>query len=173
LTNEEFFKGSLFHLEAIKASVDIPLLRKDFIVDEYQIYESRASGADCILLIVAALTNSQLSEYYDLASELGMDTLVEVHDEEETKRALEMRPQFIGINNRNLNSFEVNLNTTERLSDIIPDEVLCISESGIKTKKDISRVLGCGVTSFLVGESFMRSKDPGQELNNLFSLNKI
>jgi indole-3-glycerol phosphate synthase len=172
LTNEEFFKGSLSHLEEIKASVNIPLLRKDFIVDDYQIYESRLSGADCILLIVAALTSSQLSEYYDLASELGMDVLVEVHDEEETKRALEINPQFIGINNRNLKSFEVDLNTTERLSDLIPDEILCISESGIRTKEDISRVLECGVSSFLVGESFMRSKDPGQELQNLFSLKK-
>ena len=114
--------------------MNIPLLRKDFIVDDYQIYESRLSGADCILLIVAALTSSQLSEYYDLASELGMDVLVEVHDEEETKRALEISPQFIGINNRNLNSFEVDLNTTERLSELIPDEILCISESGISTK---------------------------------------
>ena len=170
LTNEEFFKGSLSHLEAIKASVNIPLLRKDFIVSNA--INAKLIGADCILLIVAALTSSQLSEYYDLASELGMDVLVEVHDEEEIKRALEISPQFIGINNRNLNSFEVDLNTTERLSDLIPDEILCISESGIRTKEDISRVLECGVSSFLVGESFMRSKDPGQELQNLFSLKK-
>ena len=170
LTNEEFFKGSLSHLEAIKASVNIPLLRKDFIVSNA--INAKLIGADCILLIVAALTSSQLSEYYDLASELGMDVLVEVHDEEEIKRALEISPHFIGINNRNLNSFEVDLNTTERLSDLIPDEILCISESGIRTKEDISRVLECGVSSFLVGESFMRSKDPGQELQNLFSLKK-
>lgn len=170
LTNEEFFKGSLSHLEVIRASVDIPLLRKDFIVDEYQIYESRASGADCILLIVAALSKLQLIEYYDLASQLEMDVLVEVHDEEEMKRALKISPEFIGINNRNLKTFEVDLNTTEQLSTLIPNDILCVSESGIRTKQDIARILRCGITCFLVGESFMRSKNPGQELEDLFSL---
>ena len=170
LTNEEYFKGSLLHLEAISASVKIPLLRKDFIVDEYQIYESRASGADCILLIVAALSNTQLIDYNDLALKLGMDVLVEVHDEEELTRALKINPEFIGINNRNLKTFEVDLTVTKRLSALIPNDILCISESGIKTKQDITSILDFGVNCFLVGESFMRSENPGQELENLFSL---
>jgi len=170
LTNEEYFKGSLSHLEVINASVEIPLLRKDFIVDEYQIYESRAAGADCILLIVAALSNTQLIDYNDLASKLGMDVLVEVHDEEELRRALKINPEFIGINNRNLKTFEVDLTVTERLSALIPNDILCISESGIKTKQDVASILGFGVSCFLVGESFMRSKNPGQELENLFAL---
>tara|TARA_B110000008_G_scaffold252837_1_gene267717 strand:- start:429 stop:959 length:531 start_codon:yes stop_codon:yes gene_type:complete len=170
LTNEKYFKGSLLHLEAIRESVEIPLLRKDFIVDEYQIYESRAAGADCILLIVAALSNSQLIDYNDLAYKLGMDVLVEVHDEEELARALKINPGFIGINNRNLKTFEVDLTVTERLSALIPNDILCISESGIKTKNDIASILGYGVSCFLVGESLMRSDSPGQELDNLFSL---
>ena len=170
LTNEEYFKGSLSHLEAIRESVNIPLLRKDFIVDEYQIYESRAAGADCILLIVAALSNPQLIDYNDLALRLGMDVLVEVHDEAELTRALKINPEFIGINNRNLKTFEVDLTVTQRLSALIPEDILCISESGIRTQQDIACILGFGVSCFLVGESFMRSKNPGQELENLFSL---
>ena len=168
LTNEEFFQGSLEHLEAVRAEVDIPLLRKDFIVDEYQIYESRASGADCILLIVAALSGKQLQEYFDLASQEGMDVLVEVHDEDEMQTALEVNPKIIGINNRNLKTFEVDLNNTSSLSKIVPESVLCISESGIKTREDIDKVLSFGVNSFLVGESFMRAESPGLELKKLF-----
>ena len=170
LTDTIHFQGSLQHLQDVRSSVDLPLLRKDFIVDEYQIYESRASGADCILLIVAALSDSQLLEYYELASELALDVLVEVHDEEETRRALDIKPQFIGINNRNLKTFEVDLSTTKKLSNLIPDEILCVSESGIKTKQDISQIIDYGITSFLVGESFMRASNPGWELENLFSL---
>ncbi len=137
LTNEEFFKGSLEHLEVIREAVDIPLLRKDFIVDEYQIYESRASGADCILLIVAALSGKQLQEYYDLASQEGMDVLVEVHDEHEMQRALEVNPKIIGINNRDLKTFEVDLNITSYLSKVVPEDILCVSESGIKLRKTL------------------------------------
>ena len=170
LTNEEFFKGSLEHLEVIREAVDIPLLRKDFIVDEYQIYESRASGADCILLIVAALSDKQLQEYYDLASQEGMDVLVEVHDEHEMQRALEVNPKIIGINNRDLKTFEVDLNITSYLSRAVPEDILCVSESGIKTKEDVNKVLSFGVRSFLVGESFMRAESPGQELKKLFFL---
>ena len=170
LTNEEFFKGSLEHLEVIREAVDIPLLRKDFIVDEYQIYESRASGADCILLIVAALSDKQLQEYYDLASQEGMDVLVEVHDEHEMQRALEVNPKIIGINNRDLKTFEVDLNITSYLSRVVPEDILCVSESGINTKEDVNKVLSFGVSSFLVGESFMRAESPGQELKKLFFL---
>ena len=170
LTNEEHFMGSLEHLKEVHSKFDIPLLRKDFIIDEYQIYESRASGADCILLIVAALSNTQLREFYSLGVELGMDVLVEVHDEEETKKAIDLNPEIIGINNRNLKTFKVNLETTRRLSSFIPEDIICVSESGIKTENDVNTILSFGVKSFLVGESFMRAKNPGLELKNLFSL---
>ena len=162
--------GSLEHLKEVHSKFDIPLLRKDFIIDEYQIYESRASGADCILLIVAALSNTQLREFYSLGVELGMDVLVEVHDEEETKKAIDLNPEIIGINNRNLKTFKVNLETTRRLSSFIPEDIICVSESGIKTENDVNTILSFGVKSFLVGESFMRAKNPGLELKNLFSL---
>ena len=170
LTDEKHFLGSLRHLEEVNSKFDIPLLRKDFIVDEYQIYESRASGADCILLIVAALSDQQLKDFYSLAEELGMDVLVEVHDEKEVMRALDFNPEIIGINNRNLKTFEVDLLTSKQLAKIIPKTTLCVSESGIKTKGDVEEILSFGISSFLVGESFMRSEDPGTELNRLFNL---
>ena len=170
LTDEKHFLGSLKHLEEVHSKFDIPLLRKDFIIDEYQVYESRASGADCILLIVAALSDFQLKELYALGVELGMDVLVEVHDEKETKKAIDLNPEIIGINNRNLKTFEVNLETTKRLSNLIPKEIICVSESGIKTEDDVNQILSFGVKSFLVGESFMRARNPGLELEKIFSL---
>ena len=168
LTDEPFFKGSLEHISLVKEAVDLPVLRKDFIVDEYQIYESLLKGADCILLIVAALSKNQLQEFSHLASDLNLEVLVEVHDEEEVERALEIRPNLIGINNRNLETFEVNLETTERLVEEIPKEILTVSESGIKSSKDVKKIMSSGVNAFLVGEAFMRAEDPGKELKNLF-----
>ena len=168
LTDEPFFKGSLEHISIVKETVDLPVLRKDFIVDEYQIHESQLKGADCILLIVAALSKNQLQEFSHLASELNLEVLVEVHDEEEVERALEINSNLIGINNRNLETFEVNLETTERLIKKIPEEILTVSESGIKSSEDIKKIMSSGVSAFLVGEVFMRAEDPGKELKNLF-----
>ena len=168
LTDEPFFKGSLEHISLVKEAVDLPVLRKDFIVDEYQIYEGLFKGADCILLIVAALSKNQLQEFSHLASDLNLEVLVEVHDEEEVERALEIRPNLIGINNRNLETFEVNLETTERLVEEIPKEILTVSESGIKSSKDVKKIMSSGVNAFLVGEAFMRHSDPGQQLKEFF-----
>ena len=168
LTDEPFFKGSLEHISIVKETVDLPVLRKDFIVDEYQIHESQLKGADCILLIVAALSKNQLQEFSHLASELNLEVLVEVHDEEEVERALEINSNLIGINNRNLETFEVNLETTERLIEKIPGEILTVSESGIKSSEDVKKIMSSGVSTFLVGEVFMRAEDPGKELKDLF-----
>ena len=144
------------------------MLRKDFIVDEYQIYESRYKGADCILLIVAALSKSELQDFYHLALDLDLDVLVEVHNQEEVETALDLKSKLIGINNRNLETFEVDLETTTRLFEEIPEEILTVSESGIKSSKDIKRLISWGVNIFLVGEALMRAENPGTELKNLF-----
>ena len=167
LTDEEFFQGSLDYLKSIKAEVNIPLLRKDFIVDEYQIYQSKLYGADCILLIVSALSDSQLLEYKNIAEELGLDILVEIHNQEELERIMPMEFSLIGINNRNLSTFEVDLKVTKELSAGIKDK-LVVTESGIQTKEDIHKIVSYQVLNFLVGESFMRADDPGQELKKLF-----
>ena len=168
LTNEPFFKGCLEHLSLVRDRVDLPLLRKDFIVDEYQIYESRYGGADCILLIVAALTKNQLHDYHQLAIELNLDVLVEVHTLNEMESALKIGPNLIGINNRNLETFKVNLEITKRLSTEVPEEIVVVSESGIKSCEDVKKIISYGVTTFLVGEVFMRAEHPGNELRNLF-----
>tara|TARA_Y100000590_G_scaffold73095_2_gene80426 strand:- start:2712 stop:3506 length:795 start_codon:yes stop_codon:yes gene_type:complete len=168
LTDENFFQGSLDHLSIVKKLVDLPVLRKDFIVDKFQIFESQKCGADCILLIVAALSKDELHEFNNLALGLGMEVLIEVHNEQELEIALDLKPKIIGINNRNLETFEVNLETTKRLSQQIPNEILVISESGIKKSKDIESIISCGVNAFLVGEAFMRAQDPGRELKKLF-----
>ena len=168
LTDEPFFKGSLEHISKVKETVHLPVLRKDFIVDEYQIHESLLKGADCILLIVAALSKNQLQEFSQLASDLNLEVLIEVHDEVEVETALEINPKLIGINNRNLETFEVNLETTERLAQEIPREILTVSESGIKSSEDVKKIMSSGVNAFLVGEAFMRAEDPGKELKNLF-----
>ena len=168
LTVRPFFKGHLRHLSLVRKSVELPLLRKDFIIDEYQVYESRYSGADCILLIVAILTQSQLNDYLQLAFELNLDVLVEVHTYKELERALKIEPSIVGINNRNLETFKVNLSTTKYLVKEIPDKVLVVSESGIKTREDINKIISYGVNIFLVGEVFMKSHNPGQKLKDLF-----
>ena len=167
LTDEEFFQGSLDYLKSIRDEVNIPLLRKDFIVDEYQIYQSKLYGADCILLIVSALSDSQLLEYKNIAEELGLDILVEIHNQEELERIMPMDFPLIGINNRNLSTFEVDLEVTKKLSSLIKDK-LVVTESGIQTKEDIDKIISYEVLNFLVGESFMRADDPGKELKKLF-----
>ena len=167
LTDEKYFQGSLDYLKQVRTQVEIPLLRKDFIIDEYQIYQSKLYGADCILLIVSALTDNQLIEYKSIAEELSLDVLVEVHNQQELERILTMNFSLIGINNRNLSTFEVSLETTRELSRQ-SEEATLVSESGIRTKKDIEEILSYGVLNFLVGESFMRAEDPGNELKKLF-----
>lgn len=168
LTDKAFFQGSLEHLSVVKEKVNLPVLRKDFIIDEYQIYESRYRGADSILLIVAALSKSKLEDFYHLASDLQLDVLVEVHNSIEVERAIDIKSRLIGINNRNLQTFEVDLQTTKKLSEDIPEEILIVSESGIKSSEDIKRIISFGVNIFLIGETFMRAKDPGEELYKMF-----
>ena len=167
LTDAPYFKGSLEDLAAVREVVELPLLRKDFIVDEYQIYQSRFYGADCILLIASVLSDIQLKEFKEIAQELNLDVLIEVHDSVEMDRAKDLGFSLIGINNRNLKTFKVNLETTINLSKDIKDKIM-VSESGIKTKDDINKILSSGIKTFLVGESFMRASNPGEELKKLF-----
>jgi len=167
LTDEKFFHGSLEYLKNIRSKVKIPLLRKDFIINEYQIYQSKLYGADCILLIVSALSDSQLKEFKTIAESLDLDVLVEIHNQDELERIQPIDFPFIGINNRNLSTFEVDLKTTKELSLNLKDK-LVVSESGIKTREDIDQILNYDVLNFLVGESFMRAENPGNELRKLF-----
>ncbi len=167
LTDENFFHGHLDYLAAIRSEVEIPLLRKDFIIDEYQIYQSRLYGADCILLIVSALTDNQLKVFKSIAESLDLDVLVEIHDQQELRRIKPLDFSLIGINNRNLSTFDVNLETTKNLSIELKDK-LVVSESGIKTSADINQILSYDILNFLVGESFMRAENPGTELKKLF-----
>ena len=167
LTDKKFFQGSLEYLKKIRSKVEIPLLRKDFIINEYQIYQSKLYGADCILLIVSALSDSQLKEFKAIAESLDLDVLVEIHNQAELKRIQPIDFPFIGINNRNLSTFEVDLKTTKELSLNLKDK-LVVSESGIKTREDINQILNYDVLNFLVGESFMRAENPGTELRKLF-----
>lgn len=169
LTDEQYFQGSALYLQQVRASCSLPILRKDFIIDPYQIYESRFLPADCILLIVAALSDKQLHEYYFLAEELGMAVLIEVHDEHELKRALNLPAKLIGINNRNLHTFNTDLNTTLNLLDQIPKDRIVITESGIHSKDDVTLMQQHGVYGFLVGEALMRETDPGEKLKELFN----
>jgi indole-3-glycerol phosphate synthase len=168
LTDAEFFQGSLEHLQRARAACTLPALRKDFTVDPYQVYEARAAGADCILLIVAALDPGRMKELEDAARSLGMAVLVEAHDGNELDRALALKTPLIGINNRNLRTFETRLETTLDLLDRIPAERIVITESGILAPDDVQRMRSRGVGSFLVGEAFMRADDPGTELRRLF-----
>ncbi|HQV73624.1 MAG: indole-3-glycerol phosphate synthase TrpC [Xanthomonadales bacterium] len=168
LTDADFFRGHEDYLRQARAACTLPVLRKDFTIDAYQVYEARAIGADCILLIVAALDDSRLLELSLLAAELDLDVLVEVHDEDELGRALEIPAPLIGINNRNLRSFEVSLDTSIKLRERVPADRLLVSESGITTGTDISRLRAAGIHAFLVGEAFMRAADPGQALKQLF-----
>jgi len=168
LTDADFFQGSEAYLQQARAACDLPVLRKDFTIDPYQVYEARAIGADCILLIVAALGDASLLELALLAAELDLDVLVEVHDEDELERALEIPAPLIGVNNRNLRTFETSLDTTLRLQGRIDDGRLLVTESGIHTPADVARMRAAGVGAFLVGEAFMRAADPGAELARLF-----
>ena len=168
LTDEKYFQGRDEYLEAVKAAVSLPVLRKEFIVDEYQIVESRALGADCVLLIVAALAPAQLAAFHQCATGLGLDVLIEVHDRREMETALELAPDMIGINNRNLKTFETRLDTTFDLLDFVPAGTLVVTESGIHTRADVDAMRSQGVNAFLVGEAFMRAEDPGAALEALF-----
>lgn len=168
LTDGPFFRGSLDHLRAVRAAVELPLLRKDFLLDPYQVYEARAAGADCILLIVAALDDARLTDLHAAAAELGLDALIEVHDEYELDRALTLAPRLLGINNRNLHTFETRLDTTVRLAGRMPRDCLPVAESGIHSAADVALIRGAGVHAFLVGEAFMRAADPGARLAELF-----
>jgi indole-3-glycerol phosphate synthase len=168
LTDKEFFQGSVEDLRAARAASSLPALRKDFLIDPCQVFESRALGADCVLLIAACLTDSEMRELETLAHQVGMAVLVEVHDAGELERALKLKTPLIGINNRNLRSFETRLETTLDLLPQIPRDRLAITESGILSKADVSRMRAAGVQAFLVGEAFMRASDPGAELEKLF-----
>jgi indole-3-glycerol phosphate synthase len=159
LTDEPYFQGTIADLQAARAAVKLPVLRKDFILDPWQVYESRAIGADCILLIMAALTDSQARDLEDLARGLGLDVLAEVHDEAELDRALGLQTPLLGINNRNLKTLTTALETSERLASLAPPDRFLISESGIKTPDDIKRLQKICVQGFLVGESLMREPD--------------
>ena len=169
LTDERFFRGSSAALRAARNECRLPVLRKDFIVDEYLIYETRVLPADCLLLIVAVLDQAQLAAFHDIALGLGLDVLVEVHDEAELERALDVNARLIGINNRNLKTFGTDLAITERLVTQIPKTVRVVSESGIQTSKDVARLRACGVHAFLVGEAFMRENDPGRAMKWIFA----
>ena len=169
LTDVDFFQGADEHLRAARAACTLPLLRKDFTIDPYQVYEARALGADCILLIVAALDDARLKELTALARTLRLDVLVEVHDGAELDRALALDAPLIGINNRNLRTFETNLDATLSLLPNIPKDSLVVTESGILAPGDVARMRGHGVHAFLVGEAFMRAPDPGTKLSELFS----
>ena len=168
LTDAPYFQGHERYLQAARAACQLPVIRKDFIVDPYQVVEARAIGADCILLIVAALADAQMRDLYALATELGMDVLIEVHDKEELVRALRLNAPLIGINNRNLRTFETSLQTTLDLLPDVPADVLLVTESSIHTQADVKLMREHGVDAFLVGEAFMRAEDPGSELHKLF-----
>ena len=169
LTDEKYFQGSGHYLRLVRAAVGLPLLRKDFIVDEYQIVEARALGADAILLIVAALSDAELAAFTRLAHDLGLDVLVEVHDEAECERALQLPLRVIGVNNRNLHDFSVSLDTSRRIKTMLPADYLLVSESGIHTRADIEALQGDGIHAFLVGGSLMQADDPGAALSALLA----
>jgi indole-3-glycerol phosphate synthase len=170
LTDKEFFQGAEAYLQMVRERCHLPVIRKDFMIDPYQIYEARALGADCILLIVAALGDQQMHELADTADKLGMDVLVEAHDADELRRALTLDTKLVGINNRNLRTFETSLQTTLTLKSEIPADRIVITESGIHTQEDVQLMLDNDVYAFLVGESFMRAESPGQKMRELFAL---
>jgi indole-3-glycerol phosphate synthase len=168
LTDIDFFQGADSYLQEARKACHLPVIRKDFMVDPWQIAESRAIGADCVLLIVAALSPAQLQELAGAATELGLDWLVEVHNQAELEQALELKPDMVGINNRDLHTFKTSLNVTYNLLADIPDGVSVVTESGILVREDVEEMLQHGVYGFLVGESFMRAHDPGAKLQELF-----
>ncbi len=171
LTDADFFQGSEAYLGEARGACSLPVIRKDFIIDPYQVYEARAIDADCILLIVAVLDDAQLSELAVLATQLGMDVLVEVHDADELARALPLNLPLLGINNRNLRTFEVSLQTTLDMLDSIPDDRIVVTESAIHSVADVTLMRENSVHAFLVGEAFMRAEDPGEQLAVLFAGN--
>lgn len=170
LTDKDFFQGDNQYLQQARNACALPVLRKDFMIDPWQISESRVLGADCILLIVAALEQGKLQDLLDKTRDLGMDALVEVHDEAEMERALLLDHDLIGVNNRNLNTFETSLKTSERLKQMLSADQLLVTESGIRTTDDVQRMQSGGINSFLVGEAFMREADPGMALQRMFFL---
>lgn len=168
LTDADYFQGHEDYLQAARKACSLPVIRKDFIIAPYQVYEARAINADCILLIVSALTDEKLRELYDLAMELGMDVLIEVHDREELERILPMNAPLIGVNNRNLRTFETSLQTSIDLLPLVPEGTLLVTESGIHTQADVQHMRDHHINAFLVGEAFMRAEQPGDELRKLF-----
>jgi indole-3-glycerol phosphate synthase len=170
LTDSDFFQGSEAFLQQAREACSLPVLRKDFIIDAYQVYEARAIGADCVLLIVSALDDDVLLQLSLLAAELDLDVLCEVHDEEELERALALPVPLIGVNNRNLRSFETSLETSLALQELVEYDRVLVAESGIHTPEDVARLREGGIQAFLVGEAFMRAEDPGAELRRLFSI---
>lgn len=168
LTDRQFFQGGVDYLKQARASCDLPVLRKDFIVDAYQVYESRAMGADAILLIAACLDDTQMRDFEAIAMGLGMAVLVEVHDGAELDRALTLKTPLIGVNNRNLRTFEVSVQTTIDLMPKVPAGRLLVTESGISTRDEVAKLRAAGVHAFLVGEAFMRADEPGEALAELF-----
>ena len=169
LTDKDFFQGSVDYLKQARASCDLPVLRKDFMVDAYQVYEARAMGADCILLIAACLDDAQMAELEAIARSLDMAVLVEVHDAEELQRALKLKTPLMGINNRNLRTFEVSLDTTLGMLKDVPADRLLITESGMLHRADVQKMRDANVHAFLVGEAFMRAPEPGVALAELFA----
>lgn len=168
LTDVDFFQGADEYLKMARSASALPVIRKDFIIDEYQIYEARAMDADCILLIVSALSEQQLNQLHEVARSLGMDVLIEVHDEAELDIALKLDNPMVGINNRNLHSFEVSLENTYQLLSKIPADKIVITESGIHSPADVAAMRQHNVNAFLVGEAFMRSEEPGERLAEMF-----
>ena len=168
LTDEHFFSGTIASMKAVREAVTIPVLRKDFIIDPYQIYEARAFGADAVLLIVAILSDDKLLTFLSLCEKLGLDALVEVHTEQERDKAVEAGAEIVGINNRDLTTFTVDLSTTMHLAAGIPEKRLCVSESGIKNHDDIKRLRKAGVDAVLVGTALMAAKDIGAKIRELF-----
>jgi len=168
LTDVDFFQGADAYLQQARAACALPVLRKDFTIDPYQVHEARALGADCILLIVAALSDGQLAELSGIALQLGLDVLVEVHDIDELERAIQVPAPLLGVNNRSLRTFEVSLETTLALRDAVPRDRRLVTESGIHSVADVEKMRAAGIDAFLVGEAFMREPDPGAALRRLF-----
>lgn len=169
LTDEPYFQGHDDYFTAIREAVSLPMLRKDFMIDPYQIYESRVLGADCILLIMACLSDTQARELYDLSDSLGMDVLIEVHNEEELNRALTLSPKMVGVNNRNLKTLDVNLQTGLDLAKKIPNNILKVAESGIHNHSNIQEFIGVGYSAFLIGESLMRQENISVAVKNILA----
>ncbi|NKI16635.1 indole-3-glycerol phosphate synthase TrpC [Spongiibacter sp. KMU-166] len=169
LTDADFFQGSEAYLQQAREACSLPVIRKDFIVDPYQVYEARAIGADCILLIAAALSDGKMAELNTIAQALGMDVLIEVHNADELARTLPLGNRLIGINNRNLHNFDTSLSTTYDLLDSISDQHIVVTESGIHRREDVAAMREHGVNAFLVGEAFMRAEEPGEKLAEMFA----